>query len=103
MGNNIGDDRKNVKNETDEGEIKPLEQPADSKETHPKDAFVGVDGEGYWVCKIHASQHPWMIIGFLNDCIAKYRGMIMQKQKEIEEQRKKLMGGKSRFFNLLKP
>ena len=103
MVNNNGDDGKGVANEALENESKTVEQTQEQKEAQPKNAFIGVDGEGYYVCKIHTSQHPWMIIGFLHDAISQYRGMVIAKQKELEEQRRKLMGRGRGFFNLLKP
>ena len=103
MVDNNNDDGKNVADEADKSEIKPFEQQAEQKETQPKDAYIGVDGQGYFFCKIHMTQHPWMIIGFLNDAIAQFRGMVVKRQQEMKAQREKLMGRSKGFFNLLKP
>lgn len=103
MVNNNGDDGKISKDKSMEDESKTIEQTEKQAQANPTEAFIGVDGEGYFFCKIHMSNHPWMILGFLQDAISQYRGIILKRQKEIEEQRKKLMGGSRRFFNLLKP
>lgn len=103
MVNNNGDDGKSVANEAEKNDVQSVEQSTEPKTAHPKDAFIGVDAEGYFVCKIHTTLHPWMIIGGLTDAIAQYRGLVIKKQKELEEQRKKLMGRGRGFFNLLKP
>lgn len=103
IGNMSEDNGKNASDKTVENEFAALEQQEKQAQENNKNVFVGVDGEGYFVFKAHTSLHPWMIIGGLTDAISQYRGMILRKQKEVEEQRKKLMGGSRRFFNILKP
>jgi hypothetical protein len=102
MLDNIGNGKMS-EDQTLENESKTVEPSTEQKEAQPKDAYFGVDGQGYVICKIHSSQHPLMVIGFLHDCISNYRGMIIKKQKDIQAQKEKLMGGSRRFFNLLKP
>jgi len=94
---------KSVADQTSSNESKAVEQNPQEKTAEPKDAFIGVDGEGYFFARIHMTQHPWTVIGFLNDAIAQYRGMVVKRQKDLEAQRQKLMGRSKTFLNLLRP